>query len=906
MKLHKTFVILALCALPHFLGAWANYKTVSTPNFEVYYRDSWKTEAENALQALEYSRPYVEKLTGNNPGKVPVVLSDMGNMVNGYASPIATRMGLYAYPPSSDELGLSEDWLQLVGIHEYIHMAQMTKTSGEPAILRAIFGNILYPNMYQPMWMTEGITVYGESQLSPYTGRLNAGTYPAIIGALAREGRLPGPGKAAYFSYSNPLGNYYVYGSSFHQYLSDTYGEEKFAALYEKTSASLTAYLNPLLPAMSMDPSYTEVFGKDVTALWEEWRTSAYQASSPLPTDKVTKDGWSKEDLKFVDGALYYTQRKTSKTGPSSTFSSYRLRKVTDPTGKPHVSNLVEQASEFTAGYQISGEKLYFSRGELKPGYANNDADGRGVITELWEQNLSGGDKKKIYQGPVRAFCVLDDGKLLASEDDAIHQSSVISTIDLATGTKTTLGTLDYLIGTIHQSQGRIVVTARKFWQNNSIYQFNQSSLKLTPLIDTPHMETATSLSGKDLLFNGVYDGKNGSYLYDMNSKQIQQFAGFSEVKNATQAGQGQTYFLSINGDGYDIYKDQLKMRSFSLPGVKAVKPPYKRLSLNEGNLIVDRYPVQNGGYGKNIIHALWPRLYRFPIVAGGVTEDGLVEDLVLGLQMAGSDVVGDFPMWQAAVLYNLDKKELGYQVGLQNDFFAPIKQTIEYTALDEKTFSAQQYIPFLQRMNYGLTQGNVGFGFESTENFANRLWTPFLGLNFATAGTRFQTTNTLIYGNLDSDDTTKNRLGWQGRYSLRIKTPLSSELRSSVFAAWDPDARKDKVFPSMRGYDDNPDVATDDWGQDKGAIVTNTWYIPLLKIRDGLWNPNIYLEDINLGVFYDYGLPGDGDASHHRYSYGAELIAEIFAGYDFGFNIGARYSINKDGTETISLILGS
>jgi hypothetical protein len=906
VKLIKTLMVWILGALPLLLSAWANYSVVSTPSFDVYYRDGWKTEAENVLQALEYSRPYVEKLTGNNPGKVPVVLSDMGNMVNGYASPIATRMGLYAYPPTSDELGLSEDWWQLVGIHEYIHMAQMTRTSGEPAILRAIFGNILYPNMYQPMWMTEGITVYGESQLSPYTGRLNAGTYPAIISSLAREGRLPNPGKAAYYSYSNPLGNYYVYGSSFHQYLADTYGEDKFAALYEINSASLASYLNPLLPAVSMDPSYTQVYGKSVPALWEEWRTAVYRDSSPLPTDKVTDDGWSKEDLRYVDGALYFTQRKTSKTGPSSTFSSYRLRKVTDPGNKAHVTTLVEQASEFTAGYQIAGDKLYFSRGELKPGYANNDADGRGVITEIWEQSLSGGNRAKLYEGAVRSFCVLEDGKMLISEDNASHQGTILSAVDLSTGVKTVLKAMDYLIGTINQSQGKIVVTARKFWQNNSIYYLDPASLKLTPIIDTPHMESVTSLNGKDLIYNAIYEGKNGTYLYDLNTKQIQQFSGFSEVKNATPAGQGQTYFLSINGDGYDIYKDQLKMRSFTLPAVKAIKAPYERLTAGENNLIVDRYPIQNSGYGKNIAHMLWPRLYRFPIIAGGVTEEGLVEDLVLGLQMAGSDVVGDFPIWQAAVLYNLDKKELGYQVGLQNDFFAPIKHTIEYTVLDERTFSSMQYVPFLQRMNYGLTQGNAGFGFAATDNFANRLWTPFVGLNFASAGTRFQTTNTLLFGNMDADDPTQNRLGWQGRFALRVKAPLSSELRSSVFAAWDPDAKKDKVFPQMRGYDEDSATSLDSWGQDKGAIVTNTWYIPLLKIRDGLWNPNIYLEDINLGLFYDYGFPGDGDTTQHRYSYGAEIIAEIFAGYDFGFNIGARYSINKDGKETFSLVLGS
>ena len=82
MKTGKIIIIM-LMAIPALLSAWPNYSTVGTPNFDVYYRNGWEVEAQNILQALEFSRPYVESLTGNNPGKIPVVLSDMGNMVNG-------------------------------------------------------------------------------------------------------------------------------------------------------------------------------------------------------------------------------------------------------------------------------------------------------------------------------------------------------------------------------------------------------------------------------------------------------------------------------------------------------------------------------------------------------------------------------------------------------------------------------------------------------------------------------------------------------------------------------------------------------------------------------------------------------------------------------------------------------
>jgi len=400
VKLLKTLFLLGLCLLPPALAAWPNYYTLSTDNFEVYYRKGWATEAMNALQALEYSRPYVEELTGNRPSRVPVLLEDMGNMVNGYASPIGKSMALFAYPPSQDELALGEDWWQIVGIHEYIHMAQMTKVSGEPALLRTLFGNILYPNLYQPMWMTEGITVYGESQLSEYGGRLNAGTYAAVINALAREGKLPSAGKACYYSYGNPLAHYYVYGSSFHQYLADKYGESRFSQLYSETGSSLQSYLNPIYSGLSLDAAYKKVYGKRTTALWADWKAEMKQRSKPLPRQNITRRGGRTDNLQYHAGNLYYKNYGVSKTGPGSGFSGHRLIRVSDPGGKARQEVLVQQGSDFPAGYQIHGDKLYYSRSEYKGGYSNNNMDGLGVITQIWEQKLEGGGRRKLYSGP--------------------------------------------------------------------------------------------------------------------------------------------------------------------------------------------------------------------------------------------------------------------------------------------------------------------------------------------------------------------------------------------------------------------------------------------------------------------------------------------------------------------------
>ena len=246
MKAFTTLLVLVLGIIPLNSYALANWHTLYNNNFKVFYQTGMESEAMSAIQTLEYYRPYVEKLTGNTHPHTAIKIEDIGNLVNGYANPVGNQIALFRYPPTSDELSYCDDWTQMVATHEYIHMLQMTNDSGIPRLLRTLFGNLLYVQLNQPMWMTEGITVYGESQLSPTSGRLNSGYYNSIISVLAKEDRLPSMTKASYYSTDTPLAHYYVFGGSFHSYLSRTYGEDKLALLYDDNSSRVESYANEI------------------------------------------------------------------------------------------------------------------------------------------------------------------------------------------------------------------------------------------------------------------------------------------------------------------------------------------------------------------------------------------------------------------------------------------------------------------------------------------------------------------------------------------------------------------------------------------------------------------------------------------------------------------------------------
>ena len=891
----KHFLALIFLVLPLLLSAWANYESISNPYFKIFYRKGWETAALNLLQTMEYHRPYVEKLTGNKLGQIPFVIEDMGNIVNGYTNPVGNKIAVFAYPPSAGELSVGEDWWQLVGVHEYIHMAQITKASGEPAILRSIFGNMLYPNLYQPNWMSEAITVYGESGMNKYSGRMNGGYYPSIITSLAKEGKLPSITKAGYNSSDYTLANHYVFGGSFYKYLADTYGADKFPILYDYTGSTLFSYLNPIYSNLSLNAAYKEAFGKSLIELWNDWQ--AHEISKPvsLPTQPITTDGWEKSNLTWHDNSLYFTAYRSDKTGPFSSFGSYTLKRMYNPGYGARLETVVSQDTDFPAGFKLQGDNLYYSRQEMRKGFGNNEYNGLGVLTEIWQKHLYSGQSQKLITAPIRSFCISSDGNTLyLSEDNEFHDKSLIYRYDINTKQKTLLFRMELLVNSLHLLEGRLILSAKGFLQNTDIYELSLSDYTLKPLVSTPYAEDVVQVSGSHIIYESVYDTHKGCYSYDLNTGRVSKIGDFDYIGCYCATPDGSNYFLALNGDGVDVYSDPLSSVAFSLPREES-KAAYQKLEAGKDLLILDKYPVFRGGYAANIGHMLWPRMLRFPIIE----PDEKGELQYLGVVLAGNDILGDFPLWIATLLYDLQEGKFGFEAQLQNDFFRPISQTIGYSSLGKGNISADQSIQLLTRMNRGIKNIWTGLGLTTSDGFERKLWYPYLGTSFGWGNGKASVVNALMYETTKYWPSDRDRLGWQANMAIKQKLTSGMEISSKVAMAFDPDAGTDKVFGNIRGYSKN-------WEHNKGTTFQNTLNAPIIRVREGIWNPNIFLDDICLGLFFDGAITGDKQPTLDRWATGIELLGEFSLGYMGSLDLGLRVAYNKDGKVTPSLVISN
>ncbi|MCD8480528.1 MAG: hypothetical protein LRZ88_10120 [Candidatus Cloacimonetes bacterium] len=84
------------------------------------------------------------------------------------------------------------------------------------------------------------------------------------------------------------------FGGSFHSYLAKTYGEERFAYLYQDNSSRLTAYLNGLMPSLALDPAFFNAYGRSLDTLWQEWQASEKAQAKAQTATRVTHDGWDR------------------------------------------------------------------------------------------------------------------------------------------------------------------------------------------------------------------------------------------------------------------------------------------------------------------------------------------------------------------------------------------------------------------------------------------------------------------------------------------------------------------------------------------------------------------------------------------------------------------------------------
>jgi dipeptidyl aminopeptidase/acylaminoacyl peptidase len=281
------------------------FRTISTARFDIHYHQGLEDEARRLAHVAEEVASRLDATLGPASGRVQVILVNQSDLSNGWATPLPfnTIEITSASPSGATFIGNTNDWLRLVFTHEYTHIVHLTRGRGWIGGLRYVFGRmpLLYPNLYLPQWQIEGLATYEESALTG-VGRVHDGSFRTLLEVASARPRFEPLDRVGGGLVDWPGGNAsYVYGSYFHQFLRDKYGEESLARLTNATAGRV-----PYFGA----PAFRRVFNRSLGELWDDFEAAPRDPVSPFSPSvtRLTRHGFSVSGPRFApDGRLFYS-----------------------------------------------------------------------------------------------------------------------------------------------------------------------------------------------------------------------------------------------------------------------------------------------------------------------------------------------------------------------------------------------------------------------------------------------------------------------------------------------------------------------------------------------------------------------------------------------------------------------
>jgi hypothetical protein len=263
-KIFTLLTTLCFASTVSALDPWLNWQTLETEHFNIHYvqdrsyvqdasyvKDnatdrSARTQAEQISALAEhYYRKLSQEFEWQPDRSIHIVLNDFVDESNGSATPLPyPTVNLYLVPPADGELQDVSGWLELLIHHELVHVFHLDKAKGLPKNARRFLGRnpLLFPNIFTPNWLTEGLATYYETDVDKGVGRGQSDFFKMMMREEVRTGLKP-LRQVSVPSVEWPLNQSYLYGVYFLEYLSQRFGENAIQRWIDGYSENIIPYL---------------------------------------------------------------------------------------------------------------------------------------------------------------------------------------------------------------------------------------------------------------------------------------------------------------------------------------------------------------------------------------------------------------------------------------------------------------------------------------------------------------------------------------------------------------------------------------------------------------------------------------------------------------------------------------
>jgi len=789
----KLITIILIIMSINMMGSILDWKVKETEEFMVFYHEGFEKQADETIFYMEKYSNKIKELTGNKEKfKTRVVLQDPGIVSNGYADPMNYKISVFTNNPESSSDLAGNNWYRMVGVHELIHINQMTNTSGFAKNMTGMLGSSFSSNVWLPLWVLEGITVYGESQLNEHDGRLNTGYYDAMLNSKISESKMPSILEATYDHNCFPMGQQYLYGGTFVRYLAKIYGEEKVAEFFVIHGKNNWRIIGNFFPIIGMDNSAKKVFGKSFSKLFKDWKK--YESENlvkwKLEGQKITKTSYDIKDLISKGENLYYI-RQNILTNASYYYSG--LTELCKYDIAKNISKKLVSISSLQGRMQNIDNDFYFIEMENKSGFANVDQNGYGSVGVLCRYNIDNDKKVGLFKDEMKSFVVLENGEIIYTKDNKSDFGSEIW--KYKDGEKIKIGESNQLIGEMKKYNDKIIAVSKTQFSSWNINFFDQKSMQLNPIVNTSRIESRIKIQDDYIYYTANYKKELSNYRYNLKDGNVEKILSGSYAVDGVKI-KDDFYYIGISADGKNIYKTTSKTEKIKVDQEEIKKEDIK---INA---------TEKLALGENLKFLLKPSSRFNPFMIRGSDGIGFNSYQISSTISSSSDEKYNFEMdlnWNTKLLKPLD-------LSLNTDF-------------EEVNLTAS--LPLYKSMRYGLS--NISINCQT--DFDEYLPGISLGLNLP----RNRISSYTVF------DLEEEGYNEYIRYSYLLNKG-SINLSGNIF-------ENDSKDLFVRGFKDDDNIKT----VEKGYKLSLDNKFRLMSIKKGLWNPNIFVGDIYGNIFADY-----------------------------------------------------
>ncbi|MBI1947001.1 MAG: hypothetical protein HYS27_14995 [Deltaproteobacteria bacterium] len=594
--------------------------------------------------------------------RVQLVLHDVTDTANGFTNVVPYDLiELRAVPPEGDhELGVTDEYLRMLVLHEMAHIVHLDTIHGLPALVNLVVGKVWPPNIVQPRFVVEGLATWIESEHTEQ-GRLRSTQFLSHLRIAALQGDLWQLDDLANYSRREPGGGAaYVYGAAFVDWLARRHGAKVWAAVAHDYGGMPVPYAMQ----RAVEAATGVELGLDYQAFLDDVRADAAAFAAKkrarggaTSARRLTRVGGTARAPRFAaDGAVL--------VGVAPTFGSaglFELRGL--PARAPPLAPVVRVAQ--AADLALVGDTTVLAQAEVSRGSY--------TFSDLWRVERSGDGAVLVrvtHEARVRAPSPVPGTRRVICEQKSAADSALVE-VDVDTGAL--VDVVRFVDGTLAFSPdvdwgGRRVVYSR--WTpgggRDLVVRELRSGLEQELTHDgAQDLDPHWSIDGARVLFASDREDTFNLYAIDVATREVRRVVdtlGLARLPVPTPDGRA-VLFLDTGLDGQDLYAAPFDWAS--APVVGGAPPAPARRALSRAAMgEVEPY---------NPLPTLLPRTWT-PLLA----SDAL-GGTALGVAVAGEDAAGRLAAAaQATWGFAMERPRMSGTVRLA-DLYLPISLGAEW-----------------------------------------------------------------------------------------------------------------------------------------------------------------------------------------------------------------------------------